>query len=212
MIIFGTKGRITKSRDKDTLHNACPQCGHHLDLSELKKWFTLYFIPIFPYDHVDTFYYCDKCESSYKKEARNQLLSGKEGQVQLQKEGTKLFANTLIACLTYMAKIDGKISNEEDEMLKKNIEIFRDQSIELKDIYNKVKNGTYNKDNIYSYLRHASEILTTDGILMLIAEIARMIMADGKIDKEEEKLMKNFMLICGLSEDLYETVLDKVKK
>jgi len=84
MIIFGTKGRISKSREKDTLSKACPQCGNDLNLSELKKWFTLYFIPIFPYSHVDTFYYCDQCEASYKKEARNQLVSGKEGQEALK--------------------------------------------------------------------------------------------------------------------------------
>ena len=68
------------------------------------------------------------------------------------------------------------------------------------------------KEDVYGYLRKASEGLTTEGILMLIAEIARMVLSDGKIDKEEERLMKSFMLICGLSEDLYETVLSKVKK
>lgn len=212
MLIFGTKGRITRSGKNDTLQNACPQCSSHLDLSELKKWFTLYFIPVFPYSHVDTFYYCKECESSYKEEARSRLLGGKESQEALKKESVKLFAVTLIACLSYMAKADGEISREEEEMIQKNISSFKDHGAELDDIYKKVKTGEYDRENVYGYLRKASEVLTTEGILMLIAELARMILADGKIDKEEEKLMKNFMLICGVSEDLYETILDKVKK
>lgn len=212
MIIFGTKGRIKRSSKNETLPKACPQCGNDLDLSELKKWFTLYFIPIFPYSHIDTFYYCKECESSYKEEFRNQLLSGKEEQEQLQAETVKFFAMTLIACLSYMAKVDGEISFEEEKMINDTISTFKDYTSDLEDIYKKVKSEQYKKDDIYAYLRKASEIITTEGILMLIAELARMILADGKIDKEEEKLMKSFMLICGLSEDLYETVLEKVKK
>lgn len=211
MIIWGFKGRVTKSGEKDTLTNACPNCGHDLDLSELKKWFTLYFIPVFPYKHVDTFYYCKQCESSYKKEARGKLLGGKEEQKQLQQEAKKTFATTLVACLSYMAKADGEISREEEDMIKKAIETFESKS-ELHDIYNNVKSGKFGKDEVYGLLRKTSEVLTTEAILMLIAEVAKMILADGKIDKSEEKLMKDLMLICGVSDDLYATILDKVKR
>ncbi len=211
MIIFGTKGRITSASGGDILERACPQCGHDLDLSELKKWFTLYFIPVFPYSHIDTFYYCKECEASYKEEARSQLLGGREGQKQVQEEAKKFFSETLIACLSYMAKVDGHIAKEEEAIIQKAISSFSDNSKALNDIYANVKNGKYKKDDIYAYLRKASEVLTSEGILMLIAELARIILSDGKIDKEEEKLMKSFMLICGLSEDLYDTILSKVK-
>ena len=139
MIIFGTKGRITNCKSNYDLTNTCPKCGNDLNLSELKKWFTLYFIPVFPYSYVDTFYYCKNCESPYKEEAYAHLMGGKKSQDKLHLEMKQLFGETLIACLSYMAIVD------------------------------------------------------------------------GKIDKEEEKLMKSFMFICGLFEDLYETVLEKVK-
>lgn len=211
MIIFGTKGRITTAKSSDVLTGACPECTKDLDLRDLKKWFTLYFIPLFPYSHVDTFYYCKDCKSSYKQEARARLLSGDKGRKQLKEESLKLFETTLIACLSYMAKIDGEISAAEEKMINKLISKFKDNASELEEVYKKVKNGVYAKNDVFRYLREASAVLTADGILMLMASLARMILADGKIEKEEEKLMKDFMLVCGVSDDLYQTILDKVR-
>ena len=212
MIIFGTKGRVRPSKERDELQNACPQCQNHLKLSDLKRWFTLYFIPIFPFQHVDTFYYCKNCKGSYKKEARSQLLGGKKNQEQLQKEVSRAFGETLIVCLSFMAKADGNISMEEEQLIKKHMDKFKENRDELERIYNEVATGRMNKEAIYAQLRKVSQMLTTEGILMLIAELAKMVLADGRIDEKEEKLMKSFMLICGVSEDLYQTVLDKAKR
>jgi len=111
-----------------------------------------------------------------------------------------------------MASIDGSASSEEEEMIKKTISSFEENSKDLNETYNKVKKGEYGKEEVYELLRRTREVMTSEAILIMIAELARMILADGKIDQEEEKLMKNFMLIAGISEDLYETILDKVKK
>jgi len=213
MIIFGTKSRVTRSKkNEDKLHKACPQCSNDLDLSELKRWFTLYFIPIFPFNHIDSFYYCKECKSSYKKEARTQLLGGIEGREAVKKETKKMFGTALITCLAYMSSVDGEISSEEDAIINKNIALFQENEVELLDIYKKIKRGKYTKDKVYQILREASKLLTTEGILMMIAEIARVILADGKIDPQEENLMHSFMLVCGISEDLYDTVLAKAKE
>ncbi len=212
MIIYGTKGRIRPSKPNDTLKGACPQCNNHLELSDLKRWFTLYFIPLFPFRHVDTFYYCRECQLSYKKEARGQLMGGKQGRQQLKNENDKAFARTLITCIAYMASADGTISGEEDRMIKDRIQRFSEHRGELENIYNTVSLGQMKESDVEAELRKASGTLTTEGILMLIAEIAKMVLADGRIDREEERLMKHYMKICGVSEGLYETVLAKAKQ
>jgi hypothetical protein len=50
MIILGW-GRVTKKQYGPTMAIQCPNCGNDtwLQLYRYRKWFTLFFIPVFPY-------------------------------------------------------------------------------------------------------------------------------------------------------------------
>ncbi|MCH8904857.1 MAG: hypothetical protein IIA45_13200, partial [Bacteroidetes bacterium] len=56
------------------------------------------------------------------------------------------------------------------------------------------------------------EVLTSEGIMILIGQAARVLLADGRIDKAEEKLMKEYLLVCGLTKDLYASVIEMAKE
>ena len=73
MIIFGTKTRHSKVKNEETLINSCPYCQRNLELHDLKEWFTLYFIPIFPFNKIESFYKCINCKQTYKKEIKSML-------------------------------------------------------------------------------------------------------------------------------------------
>lgn len=211
MIIWGSKGRIS-SKKADLLQGACPNCSGDLDLSDLKKWFTLYFIPVFPYSTVDTFYHCKKCESSYKTEARDALLGNGKEREQLKNSAIRMFFLSYVACATYMAIIDGEMSAEERAMIEKEIEEQSEFKEELVTIFNEIQTSDAPKEPVVTTLRKTSEILTSEGVLLLIMKIAELVLADGKIEDQEEKLMKEFMLIAGVSDSLYSTVIERVKK
>lgn len=74
-IIFGTRGRLSVANPQDTLQSACPHCRGNLVLKENKTWFTLFFLPIFPITTNGRFYHCGQCDSAYKAEARQHLVS-----------------------------------------------------------------------------------------------------------------------------------------
>ena len=65
IIIFGTTGKIVKASPEDILPRSCPTCRGDLVLSHLKRYFTLFFIPLFPTSTVDTFYECRTCKQKY---------------------------------------------------------------------------------------------------------------------------------------------------
>lgn len=75
IIIFGTKNRLVTSSTNDVIINGCPHCRANLELKDVKTYFTLFFMPIFPVRTVSTFYHCNSCDGSYRKEAREQLVS-----------------------------------------------------------------------------------------------------------------------------------------
>jgi|APSaa5957512622_1039677.scaffolds.fasta_scaffold40831_3 hypothetical protein len=78
MILFGTKTRHTKVKDEVILSNSCPKCQGNLELYDVKEWFTLYFIPIFPFNKVDSCYKCDKCKQAYMKEIKSMFVGSQK--------------------------------------------------------------------------------------------------------------------------------------
>jgi hypothetical protein len=61
-------------------------------------------------------------------------------------------------------------------------------------------------------LNRAKEILTAEGIMLMLAQIVKVLLADGKIDKKEEKLMREYLLVCGVPRNIYNEIIDRVKK
>jgi len=67
MIIFGTRTRIgVVERGQFT----CPRCGPEqtYERKHAKRWFTLYFIPVFPVGDLGQFVECGLCHGTYKVE------------------------------------------------------------------------------------------------------------------------------------------------
>jgi uncharacterized tellurite resistance protein B-like protein len=211
LILFGARTRVSRSREDDVLKNSCPGCGSDLELSDLKRWFTLYFIPIFPVSHVDTFYKCVKCKQTYKKEIKKMLKNTAKDRADFEKNARKNFAVALAACMTHMARADGKISKEEKDEIKKVTSKFPDFKDDVDKVMQKVSKSK-DDDEVFKILRSAQKYITADGVMILIGQLARVLLADGKIDKAEEKLMKDYLLACGLDRNLFSVIIQKVKE
>ena len=205
------KTRFTRSKIRDVLAKCCPSCGNDLELHDLKKWFTLYFIPIFPYSTIESCYKCAHCAQTYKQSVKQTIVGSSKERDKLKKEAQKTFATTLAACMTHMAKIDGSISREERKELEDLSKKFKEFSTDIKKTIDKISKSKKD-DDVFDLLSQARNILTAEGIMLIIGQVARVLLADGKIDKKEESLMKEYLLVCGIPRDLFNEIVDKVKK
>lgn len=209
-IIFGTRGRVSNSSDGEVLHHACPRCSCDLESKDLKQWFTLFFIPIFPVNTIESFYQCNGCGATYTKSAKQEILDASKDRDQLELEAKLRYSKTLIACMTHMAKIDGSISPEEQneiDYIKSEYTEFKD---ELEEVYSSVVNAENAEEYVYDMLRESSQTLTKKSIMSIISKSAEVLMADGNIDKEEENLLKEYLLVCGIPKSMYNTVMDNM--
>jgi len=211
MIIFGYKTKLTKVEAEEVLKNACPDCKGNLELHDLKRWFTLYFIPIFPFSTVESYYKCDSCEQTYKQEIKKILEDSNKKAGKFKEDTKKTLAKALAACMTYMAQVDGKISKEEQKEIDMLLKHMPNSRAEIKKVIDQVKK-TKDKEYVFKVLKEAREFLTADGVMFIIGVLARIIMADGKIDKKEEKLMKEFLKACDLPEEMYLIMVEGMKK
>ncbi len=68
--IFGF-GHLTKKEFESGIERACPRCHNHvrMKLLALKKWFTVFFIPVFPYG-PEYFLACPMCGYSVELSRR----------------------------------------------------------------------------------------------------------------------------------------------
>ena len=65
MIIWGSKGRTTTITSGEFY---CPDCVDYKPYNhqKVKRWFTLYFIPIFPLSDLGEYIECSGCKATYK--------------------------------------------------------------------------------------------------------------------------------------------------
>ncbi|WP_281988907.1 TerB family tellurite resistance protein [Aquimarina aggregata] len=212
-IIFGTRGLKHTVSDSPVLSNSCPNCNNGSLVNKLyRRWFTLFFIPVIPLDTVDRFYECDSCKSAYNESIKTILQRSKEEINENQKRATSIYAKALIAAMTHMAIIDEDFASEEEREIKDAIEGFQEMKEELLAIHENVKVNANMNNQVFDFLNSARNELSSEALINILAQAAVVLLADGTIEKEEENLMKEYLIACGLPKEMYQTLIDKLKQ
>ena len=212
LIIFGTTGLKTKVKDEEPLINSCPNCSGDLQMKKHTRWFTLFFIPIFPVNTLDSFYECNSCSSAYATKIKTILTETTESKEHAIERAKNLYANALVAAMTHMAIIDEDFAAEEEREIDDVINNFPQYQDELRSTKKMVIENGNNDNYVFNLLNQVRNELSSEAILNLMAQAAVVLLADGKIEKEEETLMKEYLIACGIPKDFYKTLLDKLKK
>jgi zinc-ribbon family len=95
MIIWGSKG-VTKVAGSGEFH--CPSCGTTKPYAHklLKRYFTLYFIPLFPTDTITEYVECEACAGTYKSEVLS--FNPEDHQRRLSEELGEHIKRVMILC------------------------------------------------------------------------------------------------------------------
>lgn len=211
-IIFGMTGLKSKVKNEPAIIASCPNCSGDLHLKKHTRWFTLFFIPIFPINSLESFYECNNCNSAYAQKIKSILTEATESREYDLQKAQLLYANALIAAMTHMAIIDNDFAPEEEREINDTISKYPQFEKELIGTMNLVKENGNNDNYVFNLLNQVRNELSSEAILNLVAQAAVVLLADGKIEKEEETLMKEYLIACGIPKDFYKTLLAKLKK
>jgi tellurite resistance protein len=210
-IIFGTRGLKHTVDSSPVLQNKCPNCSSGDLVNKLyRRWFTLFFIPVIPLDVVDRFYQCSNCKSAYNENIKQILQQSQQDQEKAQKEAKLVFCRALIASMSHMTMIDGNIAPEEEREIDDAMSQFPDFEQELKSIKESILKYGNKENQVFEYLYEARNILSSEGIVTLLAQAGVILLADGDIQEEEEALMKDYLIACGLPKEMYKDLIDKL--
>jgi len=180
--IAGIKGETTTA---ETGVFYCPQCNaktqyHHNQVHEKA---TVFFIPVINLRLLGEYIECQNCDSTYEME----ILDYNSEQEQKKIEAIYLVGIKKV--MTTMMLADGKIDENEKNMMKDIYKNLADSTLSDYDIDKEIKNCKANPQELDNCLKELFSCLNESGREIIIKVAYWVSIADDEVDKKEEKLL-----------------------
>ena len=207
-IIFGTKAQISPSPTREILSNTCPRCSGNLELQNYKKWFTLFWVPVFPYHNQGGVYICNQCGSVFNKTDRPQLLAQTKDKEQKAKEGEKWYACTLAACTIHLTQIENPNGLGREEELDKIKSMFYDWKQEIDDTILLMLSEKRPDEQVLNFLRKSSQLLPQASLLELIQTVVNNTLSKNRLSPKQKEAVEDYLLVSGFSKNKLNDIIE----
>ena len=182
-IIFGTRG-VTSTKDKGQFH--CPQCGGGSPFKHksVRRFFTLYFIPLIPLDNLGEYVECGSCQGTYHKDILGYNPANEGRQVQA------LFMVAMKQVMIAMLLADGVIDDSEVKELQATFEDLAGVPVTEEDLREEIAVIQNEGSSAIELVRAVAQGLNDQGKEMVITAAYQIAAADGRIDPSEMALIE----------------------
>ncbi len=203
MIIYGTKGMRSKDGAGDFY---CPQCSRPSEYDEYKvrRWFTLYFIPLIPMNIAARYLECRSCLGTFKTDARDH---GPEHYAAETQKFEAEFHQAMKGTMILMLLADGRIEPQEIQTIQSIYGRLTNQEYGADAIANDINELQRSAPGIKDYLADIASRLNDSGKAMVYQAAVLVALADGDVAKEEEALLKSTSKALGLRHPSYSAIL-----
>lgn len=201
LIIFGTRG-VTYS--VTTGEFWCPSCGvkRRFDHKRVRRFFTLYFIPIIPLDTLGEYVECDHCKDTFNPEV---LTIDPEKD---KKDFVAEFAHAVKRVMVLMMLADGEIADEELETIRQVYEKVAKKPIDRAEIDAEIRLAKKDSRGIRQYLASIVGKLNDPGKELVVKSAFFVAAADGKFTDEESALLAELAGALEMSPSHFKGVVD----
>ena len=203
LIIFGTRG-VTYSTGRGEFH--CPGCDvrRPYQHKRVRRFFTLYFIPIIPLDVIGEYVECQHCRATYKPN----VLSYDP------RAGKKLFEAEFHAAvkrvMVLMMMADGKIDPEELETIRQVFGKLSKREVGRAEVEAEVEAAKTEGRGLRQYLTSISPNLNDPGKELVVQAAFFVAAADGTVTEEETALLTELATALEMSPAHFRGAIDEV--
>jgi uncharacterized membrane protein YebE (DUF533 family) len=178
ILIWGTKGRTSAAGEGEFY---CPECRtrHAYTLQEVKRWFTFFFIPIFPMGQLGQYVECDTCKATYNE----RVLEMDPDRARAQFEAA--FSVAAKRVMFKMALADGEVDDAEVAQIAKAFSNIVKREIDAGDIAAELEAARADTSSITDYLRSVAPQLNDTGKETVMRAAILVAKADGHVDESE---------------------------
>ncbi len=192
MIIYGLKG-VTSTANKGGFY--CPTCNADAEyrLRRVRRFFTLYFIPLIPLNKVGEYVECDRCTNRYEASVLEYNPGEAAGQFR------DLVYKTMLRTLSLVTIADGQIDDAEIEAIVTIFSGLTGIEIDELDVRRDIDEAQVQGDQLESFLTGIGPMLNDAGREMIIKACLCVATADGHFDDTEKAEVTRIAGYLGVS-------------
>ena len=201
MILFGNNKGLTKSIEKGDFH--CPNCDsvQSFDLKSVRRYVTLYEIPVIPREQLGEYVECLVCLDTYKP-----IIL--EPKVNLsQKEFKAEYHAAIKEVMIRMMIADGEVKNAEVKMMQTIYEKVTKNTIQADQLRRDIIQVKSSTDNLSTSLLRLQGNLNDLGKEFVIRAAFYVAMADGDFGESEQEYLGNIGNDLGMTPAHFQGVI-----
>lgn len=200
MIIFGTRG-VTLNGDSGNFY--CPKCASQQPYKEktVRRFFTLFFIPILPLDKLGNYIECQNCKGTFDTEALN--YNPEKDRQEFEQSYHKAMLHVMIA----MMAIDGDINPDEIDSIRDVYLKLTGKAVLESEINNQIEEASSQRGQLVDYLQHIANSLNEHGKEKVVRAAYAVALADHQVVPEERGFMDEIARALNLSNAHYRGIL-----
>lgn len=203
MIIFGTRG-VTTTKDSGAFH--CPGCAsvEAYAHKRVRRFFTLYFIPIIPLDALGEYVECGACKGTYRPEVLDYDPAQHSREVEAE------YHNVMRQVMVRMMLADGRIDDAEVGTICSIYEQLTGEVLPAEAVRREAAAAAGSSAAIASQLASFSGVLNDHGKEMVVRAAFFVAAADGDLAKEELALVLQVGTALGMSQHHVRAVVQAI--
>jgi uncharacterized tellurite resistance protein B-like protein len=184
----------------------CPQCeaNQKYKHKKVRRFFTLYFIPLIPMGKIGEFVECQACRGTFIPKVLDYKKSASADKFLSEYEKAMKHAMVLIMLA------DGEIDDNEMLTVQRIVNKLGHNDISLDDLKQYVAEVQQNPEDISTYLKKVTPALNEHGKEMVIRCAFQVASADGNVDDSEVKLISKMAETMEMSSAHLKGILDEL--
>lgn len=192
MIIFGTRG-VTYTKQHGEFH--CPQCNAPSPYKQkrVRRFFTLYFIPVIPLNLLGEYVECPSCRGTY----RTDVLGYDPGAAAAEFEAE--FHRGLKRVMIEMLLADGVVDDEEVKVARHIYQQVAGRELNMEEFRADIDAAGNDGEEVTQYLAAMAPLLNDAGKELIMKGAFLVSAADGEFQPEEQQLVAQWAQALGMS-------------
>ena len=204
MIIFGTRG-VTSTARSGVFH--CPQCAGESGYRHrrVRRFFTLYFIPLIPLDKLGEYVECDTCAGTFQEGVLNYDPHGEDKQIEAA------YHAAIKRVMVLMLLADGLIEDDEIQAIMGIYESIAKRPVSEPEVRGEIAQAQADGLGVAEYTANLIGVLNSKGKEFIIKAAHGVAMADGVMAPEERMLLDEVADALQLSNAHYRGILAELE-
>jgi len=200
IIIYGTRG-MTSVGGAGRFH--CPTCGKSAyQHKKVRRWFTLFFIPMIPLDLAGEYIECGKCYGTYELDVLSYDPAAEAAKFEAA------FQIAIRRTIVKMCLADGVVEPAEVAAIRDIYSKIAGVELSEDDVREEIAEAMTDPRTVQQYLKDGIGMFNVHAKELIVKAAFFVAAADGQIAESEHKLLHNIGAALQMTKAQYQSAID----